>query len=745
MYLEMATEDDKKMVEDWKADADGILIFVRLTSNLGVFTSTQLLKTGLFSAAVATLISVSIQDIQPNSQDTSNFYLANIYQVIANPNAPSISNSLPASPPPFSPPHYAVWVNVLWFLSLVISLTCALLATFLQQWSRRYLRVTQSRYSLHKRARVRAFFAEGVEKLHLPWVVETLPTLLHISLFLFFAGLVVFLWNVNLTCFKFVLSWVGICSTLYGWITLMPIFRHDSPYYTSLSPLVWRSLLGVAYVVSSVPWLLLHCTVYYRRSAEWFLYFAKYFRYLFVQGMQKRVEQSALKSPSSIDTRAFMWTFERLDEDHELERFFSGLPGFRSSKFVEDPLPSLTGWQKFKLGDALIGLLYRTFSSDLLSAPVKKRRSILCAKVAHNTSSFPIIFKILSHYQYQGPVVTEVLQIVRGGHNDRDEDTSLLAQATVSTIIARTQRHDDPWFILTSDELGIPESVLRDYAMHGDSLSLAILIHIIRLQFSLFWNVEEVRDVFMEVLCAASKFNARDSSPELQHDFCALWNEVVLKAQNGESHMAWGILKQVRNVYIVLHEGTGCSPRRFSSSTVGYDPILAQVSSYPLCNIPDHHPNSPTLIHDVHSSSVPGSAPLHDNDNLQAVPLLGDNISALASSYPFHRATTESLLNPSASPDSDTAAGGARDIDTMPPAILEVPTSPSSVRSIYTISSQNNPAFLAPSDAPEIRFSASSEPGLDNILPAGSFLSPMTESDHSPSFAESHRSISAKT
>ena len=36
MYLEMATEDDKKMVEDWKADADGILIFVRLESSLGI-------------------------------------------------------------------------------------------------------------------------------------------------------------------------------------------------------------------------------------------------------------------------------------------------------------------------------------------------------------------------------------------------------------------------------------------------------------------------------------------------------------------------------------------------------------------------------------------------------------------------------------------------------------------------------------------------------------------------------------
>ncbi|KAH9054796.1 hypothetical protein EDB87DRAFT_1767474 [Lactarius vividus] len=102
------------MAKNWKADANGILIF-----------------TGLFSAAVVSLISVSIQDIQPNPQDTSNFYLTNIYQTIADLN----STSLPTSPPPFSPPDYAVWVNSLWFMSLVISLTCALLVTLLQQWA----------------------------------------------------------------------------------------------------------------------------------------------------------------------------------------------------------------------------------------------------------------------------------------------------------------------------------------------------------------------------------------------------------------------------------------------------------------------------------------------------------------------------------------------------------------------------------------------------------------------------------
>ena len=192
---------------------------------------------------------MSIQDIQQNPQDTSNFYLANIYQALADPNRPNIS--APSSPPSFTPPTFAIWVNGLWFLSLVISITCALLATLLQQWARRYLKVTQPRYSLHKRARIRSFFAEGVEKSFLPLAVEALPTLLHVSLFLFFAGMVVFLWNVDLTIFKMVLSWVGVCTALYGCITLIPIFRHDSPYYTPLTPLA-RSIAVVTLKAFSV-------------------------------------------------------------------------------------------------------------------------------------------------------------------------------------------------------------------------------------------------------------------------------------------------------------------------------------------------------------------------------------------------------------------------------------------------------------------------------------------------------------
>jgi hypothetical protein len=44
---------------------------------------------------------------------------------------------------------------------------------------------------------MRAFFSNGVEKMHTPWAVEGLPMLLHLSLFLFFGGLVIYLFNVD--------------------------------------------------------------------------------------------------------------------------------------------------------------------------------------------------------------------------------------------------------------------------------------------------------------------------------------------------------------------------------------------------------------------------------------------------------------------------------------------------------------------------------------------------------------------
>ncbi|KAF8265175.1 hypothetical protein EI94DRAFT_371248 [Lactarius quietus] len=202
----------------------------------------------------------------------------------------------------------------------------------------------------------------------------------------------------------------------------MPIVRRDSPYYTSLSSSAWPSVIGMAFLFSGASGLLLYWTVCCSRGAEWLFKFARRCHRLLLQGMQKTVEEAALSLPSEIDIRAFMWTFDSLDEDHELERFFSGLPGFRSSKIVDDPLPSLTVWQKSKLRQALSGWMDRTFSSDLLPEPVKERRAVVCAKAfdpVHFRNAFSVFDKILSKYQYSGPLATGIVQIARGWGDKR--------------------------------------------------------------------------------------------------------------------------------------------------------------------------------------------------------------------------------------------------------------------------------------------------------------------------------------
>jgi hypothetical protein len=687
------------------------------------------------------LISVSVQDLKQNPQDTSNFYLANIYQATINPNE---SSSLPASPPQFTPPNYAIWVNALWFLSLVISITCALLATLLQQWARRYLKVTQPRYSPHKRARIRAFFAEGVDKFLLPWAVEALPTMLHLSLFLFFAGLTVFLWNVNLTIFKLVLSWIGFCTALYGCITFIPIFRHDSPYHTPLSLLVWQFIKGIPFLTSRALQRLTIKRYFSARTYHHFVRLAEGYRKLLVQGMQKTAEEIALHSPSEIDTRAFLWTFDSLDEDHELERFFAGLPGFRSSKVVKDPLPDLSWGQEVKLLNTWIGLLDRTSSSDLLPEMVKRRRTIICRKaispadIPHET--WNCLCNMFYRGQYRSVQPSTIAHLVRGWDDGKGEEITMIIRAIVLSVVAWAQRRDDVWFGLASDEVGVPESVLRNHAAHGKNLSLAILIHVVRQQFSHYWTLHWPCQEFSKVLETASTFDVLDTSLELQNEFCALWNDVARIADNAVS---WDILRPIRNIYLTLHLHTDSAPTAFSTSTGDGDIILYHRSSYPLCDIPGHHPDSALQIHNVSASEVnpcpvvhedvalvptfpPDSpspsvpAPVLIDNNTMDVPLLNNVMSVPASSHPADQPGPECFSDFATSEDPPPATGATLDIDTSVKSILvstpETLAYTASVPPISKCSLQNNADLLVHSNTPEIPSTASPEPVLYDLM-----------------------------
>ena len=532
----------------------------------------------------------------------------------------------------------------------------------------------------------------------------------------------------------------------------MPILYHDSPYHTPLTLPAWHIVTSISFVTV---WVLQWVADFQCFSDSAYVRFwnlkNSYRKYL-VQGMQKTAEEAAFNSPSEIDVRAFMWTFGCLDEDHELERFFAGLPGLRNSKFVNYPLPSLTLEQKWELCQALTGLLDRTFNSDLLPAPVKDRRAILCAKAvdpAYIPHAFSVFDKILYKCQYCGPVATGIVEIVRGWptRNRLENGAILYTQAIASMILARVEPRDGTWFILASNELDVPEAVLREYAGHGDSLSLAILIHVVRQQLSHYQKWTWPRYEFWKVVDAASRFSGHDVLTNLQREFCALWNQIVLKVLNdNDQEMACFILGLIRNVHLALHHDSPST--RFSPSVDDRDDILEAPFLYTVCNATGHiHDDSTftthtrTVLHgnrmlvpaalaslDAPSSSV--SAPLHDPND--APP--HDN------SHLARQTTVECLRLPVTSPDLGSTSEIRDPGITMPRPALEAFTSapplPStSPPAVVAVPLQHSSDFPSP---------ASLSPVVDNMLtlclPLSSH-SPITHSGLSPSFPESHRSM----
>jgi hypothetical protein len=551
------------------------------------------------------LLAVSVQGLSPGPQDNSEFYLENIYQLLADPN---VSRTLiPAKPPPFAPPKSAIWVNSLWFLSLAISFTCALLATLLQQWARRYLTITQQpRYTPHKRARICAFLADGVDKSYLPWAVEALPTLLHLSLFLFFAGLLVFLFDLHLTVFKVVACWVGLSVGIYGWITLMPIFRPDSPYYAPLSSPALIVYTGVSYGVFRVVSLFTGFRCVSNETRHRFLYLMETNRERLGWGVVKTAQETASALKREIDRRVLRRTINALDEDHELEQFFECIPDFCSSEVVDDPKRILAEMDDPRLKmhdpgftDALIRFWDHTLKSSFVSEKVKKKRLMTCVKAADSARLSGAAWEILEDIFGRG--VDRVLQSVEIVHslgsrgNNANEGSALCAQGIASGIIASApvEKRDDRWKALVMDQLGVSEGLLRDYLAHGDSVLFANLIHITR-QFFRSYDLDADRPfkilyTLSKILPAISGFEIQNTLPGLRHDFCALWNEIVRKAQiPGADNILVHILSLIRHIYVALHQGSGFTPTAFSASTADNHYILRHASSYPSCNIQGH-------------------------------------------------------------------------------------------------------------------------------------------------------------
>ncbi|KAI0267818.1 hypothetical protein BC834DRAFT_59557 [Gloeopeniophorella convolvens] len=576
MYLAQAEDMDRRMVENWKGDADGILIF-----------------TGLFSASVATFLGNTYQNLQISSQDASAFYLARIYQQSASENGSHVPIVPTLSDPSFfTPSRTTVWVNALWFLSLVMSLTCALLATMLQQWARHYLHATQTRYQPHKRARIRSFFAIGVQRFRVSWAVDALPALLHLSVFLFFAGLSILLFTANLTVFKVVIPWMVLCGSLYLVITVMPVIVSNSPYNTPLSTIAWiasirMSLAVLPAVVKALTLMSLHRLASSARSLQ----MACLLR--FKRGPIGNAEAAAMDMSSQVDSQALAFTWESLDGDHEVEQFLAGIPGFLSSQVIEEPTAVLAAVDSFvnreHIFDGALSLVFRTIRSGPITTPARRRRCEVSFKTAFVCWDY---WSDWLHNSWRNTGVDhyDLLLLCEELAKTPDQDIAFVAQCLAAAIIDQATPEELIRVVpILERQLCISQTTLYKY-VESDvgiaNIQVASTLWFIR-NAALPYIRRHRRAVPHETRVGGLRYphdKIKKASPDLQNEFCRLWNEVARVARGqGDIGSAEGVLRCLRRTYDALHNRTRLGgPPEFLY--IGHP-----ISSYPLCIEDSHH------------------------------------------------------------------------------------------------------------------------------------------------------------
>jgi hypothetical protein len=250
--------------------------------------------------------------------------------------APQVS--IPSTPPPpfppFNPSASDIRINAFWFMALTFSLSAALLAILVQQWVRDYMHIFQRYSDPLKSARIRQYLYEGSEGWYMPIVAEAVPGLLHVSLFLFFAGLGDSTLNINTAIGATTIVPIGICGLLYILTTLAPVVYPQSPYQTSFSGFIW-------YAIQT-----LHGRIFKDRNGK-----SSSVSTNMAQG-QMQLSMEETKKRKSRDKRAIRWLLDNLTEDAEIESFAMSIPGSFNgewslevwtelSKSIEDDMPAV--------------------------------------------------------------------------------------------------------------------------------------------------------------------------------------------------------------------------------------------------------------------------------------------------------------------------------------------------------------------------------------------------------------------
>ena len=404
-YLEDVKEFDTALTETWKEDANGVLTFVSPNLLVPVFVALINRKTAIFSATVGAFIIESYKQLSPDSGDQTVFLLRQLSSQLN-----GLANGTIVQPqpdPPFSPGVSIIWVNSIWLLSLVLSTTSALLATLTQQWARRYLHLPQIPSVPRECARVRSFLFRGSLIYGIHYAVEIAPTLLHLSVFLFNIGLVIFFFTIFKAVAIIVLVSFALFGVMYFILTVLPCLHHICPYRTPMSEIfwyLWHALASLVEVflqailkqlhVALVPynlgevlsWRQRKLTDYLERIENDLGRHKKRLR----DGFRGSIVEDALAAPQDIDVHALTWLFQlpALAEKSKIEKFVACVPGKTIIQLFSNPPQN----GKISFRDHLSALLRSCAPGTVgLDEKTRKRRLLVCLDAIHHIAKASIV------------------------------------------------------------------------------------------------------------------------------------------------------------------------------------------------------------------------------------------------------------------------------------------------------------------------------------------------------------------
>lgn len=343
IYNAETAKFDQEISAKIRSNMDGLLIF-----------------SGLFSAAVTAFIIESYKSLSPDPADTTVFYLMQMTQqmaFLANGSGTSSPPPILFDPSTFSPASSIVRVNAFWILSLVLSLIVALGATLVQGWSDQYLRLVGFNTEPQVSARLRTFYYNGLRRSQLSLLAWILPALLHLSVFLFFAGLVQFLHPINETIATTIMLVPIVGAFVYAFLTLVPFLIGSTPFSTPFTEF-FVMIFGIVSVVGLILWLLIAAiafpvAIFLRLEDKSLANKPRQFYNAAKAGAaiihdtsgdnwpvdwsstrartkrnQLRRKPPKTEEDAQVDVRVLRWLLRRTSDDEEIERFIEGMESF---------------------------------------------------------------------------------------------------------------------------------------------------------------------------------------------------------------------------------------------------------------------------------------------------------------------------------------------------------------------------------------------------------------------------------